>query len=148
MFLITGAGAGYLPWAPGTAGTLVAIPLSLALNRIVDASLFLSLLTLAAFIAIATWLCNKGEEIFQAKDCSKIVIDEIAGFLVANFASPAGLKPVALAFLLFRFFDIIKPFPAARAEKLSGGPGVILDDLVAGLYSFVIVKLVLFWGLV
>ena len=146
--MVTGAGAGYLPWAPGTAGTLVAIPLSLALNRIAETSLYLALLTLAAFIAVATWLCNKGEEIFQAKDCSKIVIDEFAGFLLANFASPAEFKPTILAFLLFRFFDIIKPFPAARAEKLSGGLGVILDDLVAGLYSFAIVQLVLFWGLV
>ena len=148
MFFVTGAGAGYFPWAPGTAGTLVAIPLSLGLNRIAGTSLYLALLTLAAFIAVATWLCNKGEEIFQAKDCSKIVIDEIAGFMVANFASPAGLKPAILAFLLFRFFDIIKPYPARRAERISGGIGVILDDLIAGVYAFAIVRLFLSWGIV
>ena len=148
MFFVTGAGAGYLPWAPGTAGTLVAIPLSLGLNRIAGASLYLALLTLAAFIAVATWLCNKGEEIFQGKDCSKIVIDEIAGFMVANFASPTRLKPAILAFLLFRFFDIIKPYPARRAERISGGLGVILDDLIAGVYAFAIVRLFLSWGVV
>jgi len=148
LFFVTGAGAGYFPWAPGTAGTLVAIPLSLGLNRIAGTSLYLALLTLAAFIAVATWLCNKGEEIFQAKDCSKIVIDEIAGFMVANFASPAGLKPAILAFLLFRFFDIIKPYPARRAERISGGIGVILDDLIAGVYAFAIVRLFLSWGIV
>ena len=144
---MTGAGAGYFPWFPGTAGTLVAIPLSLGLNRIAGASLPLSLLTLSAFVVIATWFCDKGEEIFQEKDCRRIVIDEIAGFLLANFFSPAELKPVALAFLLFRLFDIIKPFPAARAEKISGGLGVILDDLIAGLYAFMILRLLFFWGL-
>jgi phosphatidylglycerophosphatase A len=148
LFFVTGAGTGYLPWAPGTAGTLVAIPLSLGLNRIAGASLYLALLTLVAFIAVASWLCKKGEEIFQAKDCSKIVIDEIAGFMVANFASPAGLKPAILAFLLFRFFDIIKPYPARRAERISGGLGVILDDLIAGVYAFAIVRLFLSWGVV
>jgi phosphatidylglycerophosphatase A len=148
LFFVTGAGAGYLPWAPGTAGTLVAIPLSLGLNRIAGASLYLAFLTLAAFIAVATWLCDKGEEIFQAKDCSKIVIDEITGFLVANFASPARLKPAILAFLLFRFFDIMKPYPARRAERISGGLGVILDDLIAGVYAFAIVRLFLSWGVV
>jgi phosphatidylglycerophosphatase A len=148
LFFVTGAGAGYLPWVPGTAGTLVAIPLSLGLNRIAGTSFYLALLTLAAFIAVATWLCNKGEEIFQAKDCSKIVIDEIAGFMVANFASPTRLKPAILAFLLFRFFDIIKPYPARRAERISGGLGVILDDLIAGVYTFAIVRLFLSWGVV
>jgi phosphatidylglycerophosphatase A len=126
----------------------VAIPLSLGLNRIAGTSLYLALLTLAAFIAVATWLCNKGEEIFQAKDCPKIVIDEIAGFLVANFASPTRLKPAILAFLLFRFFDIMKPYPARRAERISGGLGVILDDLIAGVYAFAIIRLFLSWGVV
>ena len=146
--MITGAGAGYFPWAPGTAGTLVAIPLSLGLNRIAWASFYLALLTLIAFVAFATWLCQIGEAIFAGKDCPKIVIDEIAGFLVANFDSPAGLKPVLLAFLLFRFFDIIKPFPAGRAERISGGVGVILDDLIAGFYAFFVLRLFLSWGVV
>jgi phosphatidylglycerophosphatase A len=148
LFLITGAGAGYLPWAPGTAGTLVAIPLSLGLNRVAGASLYLALLTLIAFIAFATWLCQIGEAIFGGKDSPRIVVDEIAGFLVANFASPAELKPALLAFLLFRFFDIIKPFPAGRAERISGGPGVILDDLIAGIYALVVLRLFLSWGVV
>jgi phosphatidylglycerophosphatase A len=147
-FLVTGAGAGYFPRAPGTAGTVAAIPLSLALNRIADSSLPLALLTFAAFVITAAWLCQRGEEIFRQKDSSKIVVDEIAGFLLANFAAPARLWPIIFAFLLFRFFDIIKPFPAARAEKISGGLGVIADDLIAGLYTFVILRLLLTWGIV
>ncbi len=113
-----------------------------------NASLPLSLLTFIAFVGIATWLCKQGEEIFQENDCPKIVIDEVAGFLLANFFAPPQLKPVALAFLLFRFFDIIKVFPAARAERISGGLGVMLDDLIAGLYTVVILRLLLWWGLV
>ncbi|MEK7341310.1 MAG: phosphatidylglycerophosphatase A [Candidatus Binatota bacterium] len=146
--MATGAGVGYFPWFPGTAGTLLAIPLSLALNRIAAAALPLSLLTLAAFIVGATWFCQKGEEIFAEKDPPRIVIDEIAGFLLANFLSPAGFYPTAAAFLLFRFFDIMKVFPGGRAQQIQGGVGVILDDLIAGLYTFLILRLLIFWSLV
>lgn len=145
LFFATGAGTGYFPWFPGTAGSLVAIPLSLALNQIAVKSFSLSLLTLAGFVVVATWFCQKGGEILHEKDSRKIVIDEIAGFLCANFLSPAGLKSTAAAFILFRFFDIIKVFPARRAEKVQGGVGVILDDLVAALYTFLILRL-LFLG--
>ena len=96
----------------------------------------------------AAWFCQKGEEIFHEKDCPRIVIDEIAGFLLANFLSPAELKPTAAAFLLFRFFDIIKIFPAGRAQQIQGGVGVILDDLIAGLYTFLILRLLFLWSLI
>lgn len=148
LFFVTGAGAGYIPWAPGTAGTIVAVPLSLALNRIAGRSLPLALVTLAAFIALAVWLSGAGEKIFRQKDSRKIVVDEIAGFLLADFAAPAAIGPVLLAFLLFRFFDILKPFPIRRMERIPGGLGVALDDAVAGLYTFVVVRLALSWGLV
>ena len=94
----------------------------------------------------AGWFCQKGEEILQEKDSPKIVIDEIAGFLLANFLSPFEFKPLALAFLLFRFFDIMKMFPGARVEQIEGGVGVILDDLVAGFYTFLILRLLFFWA--
>lgn len=147
LFLVTGAGVGYFPWFPGTVGTLVAIPLSLALNRIASVSLSLALLTLAAFVATAIWLAQKGEEIFHQKDSPRIVIDEIAGFLLAGFLCPAEFVPSAAAFILFRFFDIIKLFPAGRAEEISGGVGVVVDDLIAGLYTFAIVQMLLYGGL-
>jgi phosphatidylglycerophosphatase A len=135
-----------MPWFPGSLATLLAVPLSLALNRMATASIPLSLLTLIAFVGIAAWFCEKGEELFHKKDSRKIVIDEIAGFLLANYLSPAEPKPIVLAFLLFRFFDIIKVFPAARAERIAGGMGVILDDLIAGLYTFLAVRLLFFWS--
>lgn len=147
LIFATGAGAGYCPWFPGTAGTLVAIPLSLGLNSLALRSLPLSLLTLAAFIVCAVWFSAQGEQILEQKDSGKIVIDEIAGFLVANYFAPAALLPVVCAFILFRFFDIIKVYPAGKLEMIPGGPGIVLDDLVAGLYTFFIVRLLLLWGL-
>ena len=129
-------------------GTLLAVPLSLALNRIAAASLPLALLTLTAFIVSATWFCQKGEELLHEKDSPKIVIDEVAGFLLGNFLSPPAIKAAAAAFLLFRFFDIMKIFPAGAAQKLPGGVGVIADDLVAGFYTFLILHLLIFWRLV
>ena len=71
----------------------------------------------------------------------------MAGFLVANFLSPLGLSSTVFAFLLFRFFDIIKPYPARRAERIHGGWGVVLDDLIAGLYTFFSLRLLAPWGL-
>lgn len=144
--MVTGAGAGYFPRLPGTAGTLVAVPVSLAFNRIATASLPLALLTLGVFFVVAVWLADKGEEIFREKDSPKIVIDEMAGFVLANFLAPPQFPALGVAFLVFRFFDIIKLFPAARAEKMAGGLGVVLDDLIAGLYTFLILRLLFFWG--
>lgn len=137
---------GYVPRSPGTAGTLLAIPLSLALNRIAASSISISLLTLVVFVLIAKWFAEKGEEILQQRDSQKIVIDEMAGFLLANFLSPARFEILASAFLLFRFFDIMKIPPARRAERIPGGTGVVLDDLVAGVYTFLILRLGFFLG--
>lgn len=145
--MVTGFGAGYSPWVPGTAGTLAAVPFSLALNRLASTSLLLAILTLIAFAFAAVWLAQKGEEIFLEKDSRRIVVDEMAGFLLANFLSPPQLKPTVAAFILFRIFDIIKLFPAGPAERMPGGLGVVLDDIIAGLYAFVIVQMLLYGGL-
>lgn len=142
---MTGAGAGYAPIAPGTAGTVVALPVSFTLNRIAATSLLLGIATLASFIALAWWLCERGEERFAVKDSPWIVIDEIAGFQIAGFLLSPDLRFMAAAFFLFRFFDIIKVFPARRLEKLRGGAGVIMDDLVAGLYTFILIRLLMLW---
>lgn len=96
---------------------------------------------------MAAWFAERAEEIFQERDCQRIVIDEIAGFLLANFLSPARFETLAMAFLLFRFFDIMKIAPANRAGQIKGGTGVVMDDLVAGLYTFLILRLVFSLGL-
>jgi phosphatidylglycerophosphatase A len=147
LFLVSGAGVGYFPLAPGTTGTLVAIPLSLGLNRLAAISFPIAFLILIGFIYCAIWLSSKGAEILGQKDPAIIVIDEIAGFLVASFLTPFGRWPLVLAFLLFRFFDIVKVFPASNLERLPGGNGIVLDDVMAGLYTFIILRLMFAWNL-
>ncbi len=117
------------------------------LNRLAADSLPLALLTLATVIAVAFWSADKAEAIFGEKDAPRIVVDEIAGFMLANFAAPETFAAIAAAFILFRFFDIIKPYPARRAERMGGGIGVVLDDLVAAVYSLLLARLAMAWGL-
>lgn len=140
LFLVTGAGAGYCPRFPGTVGTIVAIPLSLGLNRLATVSLPLALLVLAGGIACAILLSTKAAEILGQKDPAIIIIDEIAGFLLANFVSPPGVVALGSAFVLFRIFDIGKVYPASKLQMLPGGSGIVLDDIMAGLYTFLILR--------
>jgi phosphatidylglycerophosphatase A len=147
LFLVTGAGLGRVPWFPGTVGTLAAIPLSLGVNRIAIFSLPLALLILGGSILAAIALANRGAQILGSKDPAVIVIDEIAGFLIANFLAAPEPVSLFLAFVLFRFFDIGKIFPASRFEKLPGGIGIVLDDVVAGVYTFAILRLLTSWNL-
>jgi len=143
LFLVTGAGAGYVPRFPGTAGTLVAIPFSLALNRLAVSHFALGALIVVGSIFCAVWLSTKGSEILKQKDPQIIVIDEIVGFLVANFLAPLRWTALLWSFLLFRFFDIAKVFPTNKLEELPGGAGIVLDDVMAGVYTFIILQLVL-----
>jgi phosphatidylglycerophosphatase A len=147
LFWVTGAGIGYFPRFPGTAATFVAIPLSLALNRLTDVSLPLAIVILVLTVACAIPLSTKGADILGLKDPQIIVIDEIVGFLIANFISTPNYGPVVLAFILFRFFDVAKIFPIAKLESLPGGTGIVLDDVMAGLYTFAIVRLSIWLGL-
>lgn len=84
-------------------------------------------------------------EALLMKDPQIIVADEIVGFMIANFLAPLRWAPLLLAFLLFRIFDIAKVYPAARLEKLPGGMGIVLDDVLAGVYALVIVQTLLYW---
>jgi phosphatidylglycerophosphatase A len=143
LFLVTGGGAGYFPRLPGTIGTLVAIPLSLALNRLALSNFPLALLFLVGAVLVAIWLSTKGAIILKQKDPQLIVIDEIVGFMVANFVAPARLSPLLWSFALFRLFDIVKVFPTNKLEKLPGGAGIVLDDVMAGVYAFISLRLLL-----
>jgi len=146
-FVATGAFVGYAPVAPGTVGSLVcAAALWAALPEVTLGSpahaIWIFGVSLGAFIAMAVWAARAAEG-FYGTDSSRIVIDEFAGYIVAIALLPKSLMVYAAAFLLFRFLDIVKPFPAARAESLGGGWGVVLDDLVAGLYANVLVRVML-----
>jgi phosphatidylglycerophosphatase A len=146
LFLVSGAGAGYFPLLPGTVGTLVAIPFSLAVNRLATTNFPLAVLTVVGSTLCAIWLSTKGAAILKQKDPQFIVIDEIVGFLVANFLAPPQLAVLLWSFLLFRFFDIVKVFPTNRLEQLPGGAGIVLDDVMAGVYTFISLRLLLKMG--
>lgn len=146
LFFVTGAGAGYIPRLPGTMGTLVAIPLSLALNRLALKQLPLAVLIVVGAICCAIALSTSGAVILKQKDPQVIVIDEIVGFLVANFLAPPRLTAVLWSFALFRFFDITKVFPINRLERLPDGAGIVLDDIMAGLYTLIGLRVLLGMG--
>ena len=129
----TWGGTGFSPLASGTVGTLGAIPFYLALSRL---PLPLYLLTTLAFTLFACWVSGLAEVVFAEKDSGKIVIDEVAGYLVTMIAVPLSWRSVLVGFILFRFFDIVKPQPARWFDRsLKNGYGVVLDDIAAGLYA-------------
>jgi len=82
-------------------------------------------------------------EIVWGEDDRRIVIDEICGFLITMFAVEKSLKSLAIGFILFRIFDILKPFPVKRSQNLPGGWGVMIDDLLAGVYSNIILRIII-----
>jgi phosphatidylglycerophosphatase A len=134
-------GTGFSPVASGTVGTVAAIPLYLLLARL---PLSLYLVTLVTFCLWSCWVSGRAEEIFQEKDSGKIVIDEVAGYLVTMTAVPLSWQGIVLGFLLFRFFDITKIPPARYFDRqMKNGYGVVLDDVVAGVYSCIALHLLL-----
>ncbi|MCM2357564.1 MAG: phosphatidylglycerophosphatase A [Geobacteraceae bacterium] len=134
-------GTGYSPVASGTVGTVAAIPLYLLLVRL---PLPLYLLTLVPFFFFASWVAGHAEAVFGEKDSGKIVIDEVAGYLVTMTGVPLSWQGVLLGFLLFRLFDIVKPEPARFFDRhLKNGYGVVLDDVAAGVYACLSLHLIL-----
>jgi len=139
LFFATGCGSGYVPVAPGTAGTAVAVILFFLLSSL---SLSLYLLTTAAFTFMAIWCAHQAAPLLQMKDPPPVVIDEIAGYLVTMVSFPCTWQYVAAGFFLFRLFDIVKPFPARWIDRnVSGGYGIVLDDVAAGIYANIALQL-------
>ena len=95
--------------------------------------------TLVAVVIVGTWASNRVEDVLERKDPGLIVIDEVAGMMVSVALLPRTALVLFCAFLLFRIFDIWKPFPAREAQALRGGIGVVVDDLIAGVYALVLV---------
>jgi len=136
VVLATVGPVGHLPFAPGTAGSLVALPLLPGLAMVRDRSTVVYALAVVALIAVAVWAAGRAEDALGGSDHSAIVIDEVAGMVATGLLLPGTWAAAVLGFGLFRLFDVVKPYPAglidARAE---GGLGVVGDDLVAGLYA-------------
>ena len=129
---------GYIPVAPGSMGSLAALFLYYFLK---GDSIVLGIAIIACFL-LGLLSAGKSEKLFDKKDSGKIIIDEFTGMLVSLYLLPATMGYIVGAFLLFRFFDIMKPRPVGDLEKLGGSLGVMADDLMAGLYANLILQLI------
>ncbi|MCP4667281.1 MAG: phosphatidylglycerophosphatase A [Deltaproteobacteria bacterium] len=134
-------GAGLFPGAPGTLGTLAALPLVLGMGYL---GIWGSALALVMVIGLAIWASGRSQDLLNRSDPPEIVIDEVAGFLCTMFLLPLSWQNLVLGFALFRFFDILKPYPIRRLEWLRGGLGIVMDDLGAALYANLAVRMILF----
>ena len=144
--IASGAGSGYAPFAPGTAGTVVGIPVYLILSHL---SWPLYLITVLILTFLACFISQEAEKIFNEKDSPRIVIDEIVGFQWTMFLVSPTVLHVLSGFIFFRFFDITKIFPAGYVQRrFPGGYGVVFDDVVAGMYgNIALLLLIKFWGI-
>jgi phosphatidylglycerophosphatase A len=134
LAVATAAGAGYAPVAPGTVGSAVTVVL-LWLIPFSRAGL---VIFLVAVIVAGVWASARAERAAGCKDPGSIVIDEVAGMTLSVLALPLTPLVLGAAFLVFRFFDIVKPFPAYQSQALPGGLGVMADDLIAGAYTLLV----------
>jgi len=139
--LAFGFGSGLAPKAPGTFGTLAAIPIYLLFEPL---SLTSYLVVLVLLSLLSFYIAGKSAQMLGVHDHGGIVIDEICGYLVTMALAPAGWQWVVLGFILFRIFDILKPWPINYLDKnISGGLGIVLDDLMAGIYALLSLELII-----
>lgn len=133
LFLATGCGCGKSPWAPGTVGSLAALPLGWWLSHWTHG---FAVVAAAAFALLAIVIAHRAAVLMQEEDPGAVVIDEIAGVLVACLGLQLSLSGSLITVGLFRVFDILKPFPVGWLDRrLKGGLGIVADDLVAGLLA-------------
>ncbi|MFW8601494.1 phosphatidylglycerophosphatase A [Desulfobacterota bacterium M19] len=143
MFIATGFYSGYLPAAPGTWGSLVALPLNFLLLKL-GTPYYAIALVIIFILAVAT--AGSAEKIIDRKDPGVVVIDEIIGMLITLIGAPFTPLAWATGFLLFRLFDIWKPFPVRWADRhLNGGLGIVLDDVLAAAYALLCMQVFRLW---
>ena len=141
VFLATAAYSGYFPFAPGTIGSAVGLLVYAFVwwtgSPIVEVGLIVGL------FAVGVWAGTTAERYFGGIDPGPIVLDEVVGMLITLAFIPVGVSGAIAGFLLFRLFDVIKPFPARRFEKLHGGLGVMADDAMAAVYANLSLRLLI-----
>lgn len=155
LMMATGLGLGYSPFAPGTCGALLGIPLALALS-LLDGKTWLQVAIALFLTLLAIPICDAGEKIFQKKDDGRIVADEYMllpicyigqgpiwhKLMEGGSATKEAILFIAFSFVISRIVDILKPSPCRQIQRVNGGLGVVLDDLFASIYSWIII-----WGL-
>ena len=143
VFLATGGYVGHIPFAPGTFGSLIGLPFCYLLAEIQLGAAIIATLLL---IGLAIWISNAAERTLKRKDPGCIVVDEMAGMAVTLIGLPFNFTTVVTGFILFRILDILKPFPIRVLDKrLSGGLGIVADDVVAGIFSNIIIRMLLYY---
>lgn len=140
MILASCFGVGYLPICPGTFGSLAAVGLYAVLARF---SLFPQIVIICIIFLIGVWTAQRAEAVLNKKDPSVVVIDEVVGYLITMCFVPFTIAAALIGFFLFRLFDILKPFPIRRFEKMPGGWGIMMDDVLAGIYASVMLRVIL-----
>lgn len=136
----TGLGCGYAPVAPGTVGSLLGLALFWPLARLETT---VKLVALAALVWLGVWSATLVARRLDVEDPSVVVVDEVAGMWVTLLFLPLTPLSAAVGFLLFRVMDVVKPFPARSFERLPGGWGIMADDLMAGVYANLVLRLLL-----
>jgi len=143
--IATGFYSGYFPRkgkGQGTTGSLVGLIIYFFMTKLPNHTSYLLFTAFLFFLGI--WASSVAEEIFKEKDCGKIVIDEIVGMIVTMFLLPVSFKFAFMGFIIFRIADVVKPLGIRKAEKFSGGFGVMLDDLLAGILCNILLHFVNF----
>lgn len=139
--IATGFGLGYTPIISGTIGSLLGI-LLFYIMLLFEVPVFISVFILILLFFLGLITSTKAEKIFNKKDPRQIVIDEVVGCLLYVLLIPYNIWYIILGFIIYRFLDIIKPYPANWVQRLHGGWGIMLDDIVAGLYTGVIIRII------
>ena len=143
-FLFTGFYTGYFPVAPGTAGTIAGTALYCLLYLIFGSAylVYINIILVLVMVYPAIKLGDAGEEFFAVKDAQQVVLDEMMGFWITMLFLPFSWKMVIAGLFLFRFLDIVKPWPAGKLQDLKGGLGIMIDDYIAGIYGCIILNCV------
>jgi len=141
--IATGLGTGYSPLVPGTVGSLPGLALAWAARTAAGPYGLLAATLIVA--AVGFWAAEGGARHFGGEDPRPVVIDEIAGQMLTLLWIPPTPAALVLGFVVFRVFDVWKPFPAGRLESLPGGSGIMADDLMAGVYANLVVRIALAW---
>ena len=142
LILATGFASGLSPKAPGTFGTLAAIPVYLLVSQF---NTGLYIIAVLLMFAIGILICNLATEVLEVHDHPGIVWDEFVGYLITMFMVPGNLTFIILGFLLFRFFDILKPWPIKYLDQqVKGGFGIMIDDVLAGVMANIVLQIIIF----
>jgi phosphatidylglycerophosphatase A len=141
-WIAIGLGSGLTPKAPGTAGTLIGVPIVLLMNELL---LWQYIGLLLAGLIAGIWICGTAARQLGVHDDPSIVWDEIVGYVITMTAAPPGWLWLVVGFALFRLFDIAKPWPIRMIDQqVSGGLGIMLDDVLAGIYALTVLQLIIF----